>query len=69
MLGLLDENEGVASRILLDFDVDTERVRNAIIRIVGSGDPPDPEKYQALLTEIRDTLIRIADALEDRSNE
>lgn len=62
LLGILDENEGVASRILLDFDVDSERVRNAVIRIVGRGDPPDRE--EVLLTEIRDTLVRIAVALE-----
>jgi ATP-dependent Clp protease ATP-binding subunit ClpA len=64
LLGLVDENEGVASRILLDFDVDTERVRNAVIRIVGTGLPRDPARDQALLTEIRDMLVRIADALE-----
>jgi ATP-dependent Clp protease ATP-binding subunit ClpC len=61
-LGLLDEGEGVAARILFDFDVDPERVRNALIRIVGRGDPPDRD--EVLLTEIRDTLVRIAVALE-----
>jgi hypothetical protein len=60
----VDENEGVALRILLDFDVDTERVRNAVIRIVGTGVPRHPARDQALLTDIRDTLVRIADALE-----
>ena len=78
LLGLLDEGTGVASRVLFDFDVDSGRVRNAVIRIVGTDDPGDPgedpgdpetdprdpEKDQALLTEIRDALVRIADALE-----
>ena len=64
LLGLLDENEGVASRVLIDFDVGSERVRNAVIRIVGEGDPGNDEGDRALLTEMRDTLVRIADALE-----
>jgi ATP-dependent Clp protease ATP-binding subunit ClpA len=65
LLGLLDEGSGVAARVLVDFDVDFERVRNAVIRIVGVGHPPADEKDDhALLTEIRDTLVRIADALE-----
>jgi ATP-dependent Clp protease ATP-binding subunit ClpA len=32
LLGLVRENEGVASRILLSFDADAEKVRNAVIR-------------------------------------
>jgi ATP-dependent Clp protease ATP-binding subunit ClpC len=64
LLGLLDENEGVAARILFDLDVDSEKVRSAVIRIIGTGDPRDPENDQAVLAEIRDTLVRIADALE-----
>jgi ATP-dependent Clp protease ATP-binding subunit ClpC len=34
LLGLVRENEGVASRILLDFDCDAEKVRNEIIRML-----------------------------------
>ena len=34
LLGLVRENEGVAARILLDFDADAETVRNAIIRML-----------------------------------
>ena len=34
LLGIARENEGVASRILLDFDVDAERVRAATIKVV-----------------------------------
>src|SRR5438128_3388442 len=34
LLGLVRENEGVAARILLDFDADAEMVRNTIIRML-----------------------------------
>src|SRR5947199_194187 len=34
LLGLVRENEGVAARILLDFDADAEKIRNAIIRML-----------------------------------
>src|SRR5689334_7733112 len=47
LLGLVRENEGVAARILLDFDADAEKIRNEIIRMLsgpgrrqsGSGAP------------------------------
>jgi ATP-dependent Clp protease ATP-binding subunit ClpC len=46
LLGLVRENEGVAARILLDFDADAEKIRNEIIRMLsgpgrrsGSGQP------------------------------
>ena len=34
LLGLVRENEGVAARILLDFDADAEKIRNATIRLL-----------------------------------
>src|ERR671910_936749 len=34
LLGLVRENEGVAARILLDFDADSEKIRNEVIRMV-----------------------------------
>src|SRR5215212_4526306 len=34
LLGLVRENEGVAARILLDFDADSEKIRNEVIRIL-----------------------------------
>jgi hypothetical protein len=34
LLGIARENEGVASRILLDFGVDAEKIRDATIRVV-----------------------------------
>src|SRR2546422_3259522 len=35
LLGLVRENEGVAARILIDFDADAEKIRNEIIRMLG----------------------------------
>jgi hypothetical protein len=34
LLGLVRENEGVAARILLDFDADSEKIRNQVIRML-----------------------------------
>jgi ATP-dependent Clp protease ATP-binding subunit ClpA len=34
LLGLVRENEGVAARVLLDFDADAEKIRNEIIRML-----------------------------------
>ena len=34
LLGLVRENEGVAARILLDFDADSEKIRNGVIRML-----------------------------------
>src|SRR5450755_297739 len=35
LLAVVRENEGVAARILLDFDADPEKVRNEVIRLSG----------------------------------
>ena len=35
LLGIVRENEGVAARILLDFDADAEKVRNEVFRMLG----------------------------------
>jgi ATP-dependent Clp protease ATP-binding subunit ClpC len=35
LLGVVRENEGVAARILLDFDADAEKVRNEVFRMLG----------------------------------
>ena len=37
LLGLVRENEGVAARILLDFDADAEKIRNGVIRMLSGG--------------------------------
>jgi ATP-dependent Clp protease ATP-binding subunit ClpC len=34
LLGLVRENEGVAARILFDFDADAEKIRNEIVRML-----------------------------------
>jgi ATP-dependent Clp protease ATP-binding subunit ClpA len=40
LLGLARENEGVAARILLDFDADAEKIQNEVIRVLGGGASP-----------------------------
>jgi hypothetical protein len=40
LLGLVRENEGVAARILLDFDADSEKIRNEVIRMLSGAAPP-----------------------------
>lgn len=43
LLGLVRENEGVAARILMDFDADSETVREVVIRMLsGPGGPRQP---------------------------
>jgi ATP-dependent Clp protease ATP-binding subunit ClpA len=43
LLGLVHGNDGVAARILLDFDADAETIRNEIIRMLSSQDArPNP---------------------------
>jgi ATP-dependent Clp protease ATP-binding subunit ClpC len=40
LLGVVRENQGVAARILLDFDADAEKIRTEIIRVLpGPGGP------------------------------
>jgi ATP-dependent Clp protease ATP-binding subunit ClpC len=51
LLGLVRENEGVAARILLDFDADAEKVRNEVIRMLSSrlgGRGPGQEHVEAV---------------------
>jgi hypothetical protein len=45
LLGLVRENEGVAQRILLDFDADSEQIRDEVIRGVGAA-PMEPSGYE-----------------------
>src|SRR5947207_7406690 len=61
LLGLVRENEGVAARILLDFDADAEKIRNEIIRMLsgpgrrqgggGGGGPGEKAKSSKLLDQ------------------
>jgi ATP-dependent Clp protease ATP-binding subunit ClpC len=41
LLGLGRENEGVAARILLDFDADAERIRNEVIGMLSAAEKPE----------------------------
>ena len=41
LLGLVRENEGVAARILLDLDGDSEKIRNEVIRVLSGASAPD----------------------------
>jgi ATP-dependent Clp protease ATP-binding subunit ClpC len=70
LLGLVRENEGVAARILLDFDADAEKIRNEIIRMLSgpgrrqqggaSGGPPDKSKSSKLLDQFGRNLTKLA---------
>ncbi len=41
LLGLARENEGVAARILLDFDVDSETIRREVVGMLGRTSPTE----------------------------
>src|ERR671926_93313 len=47
LLGLVRENEGVAARILLDFDADAEKIRNEIIRMLSGRARREVEELEA----------------------
>src|ERR687896_420908 len=71
LLGLVRENEGVAARILLDFDADSEKIRNEVIRMLsgpggrqrsGSQGGPQGEgkKSSKLLDQFGRNLTKLA---------
>src|ERR1700675_4399860 len=69
LLGLVRENEGVAARILLDFDADAEKIRNEIIRMLsgpgrrqpGAGAAPgEKSKSSKLLDQFGRNLTKLA---------
>src|SRR5579863_3473567 len=75
LLGLVRENEGVAARILLDFDADSEKIRNEVIRMLsgpsgrGRGGPgavagasgvADAKKSSKLLDQFGRNLTKLA---------
>src|SRR5919205_906793 len=69
LLGLVRENEGVAARILLDFDADAEKIRNEIIRMLsgpgrrqqgGGGPPGEKSKSSKLLDQFGRNFTRQA---------
>jgi ATP-dependent Clp protease ATP-binding subunit ClpC len=75
LLGLVRENEGVAARILLDFDADSEKIRNEVIRMLsgpggrrqgqgagaGAGGPQgEGKKSSKLLDQFGRNLTKLA---------
>jgi ATP-dependent Clp protease ATP-binding subunit ClpC len=70
LLGLVRENEGVAARILLDFDADAEKIRNEIIRMLSgpgrrqqggpAGAPGEKSKSSKLLDQFGRNLTKLA---------
>ena len=75
LLGLVRENEGVAARILLDFDADSEKIRNEVIRMLsgpggrrqgqsggsaGAGAPGEGKKSSKLLDQFGRNLTKLA---------
>ncbi|MFL5834760.1 MAG: ATP-dependent Clp protease ATP-binding subunit, partial [Solirubrobacterales bacterium] len=72
LLGLVRENEGVAARILLDFDADSDKIRNEVIRMLsgpggrrqggGSGGAGgEGKKSSKLLDQFGRNLTRLAE--------
>ena len=62
LLGLVRENEGVAARILLDFDADSKKIRNDIIRMLGQHRPQDAgqraqRKHKTGTTPVSDSML------------
>src|SRR5438132_1070181 len=69
LLGLVRENEGVAARILLDFDADADKIRNEIIRMLsgpgrrqqgGGAAPGEKSKSSKLLDQFGRNFTRQA---------
>src|SRR6201747_642450 len=75
LLGLVRENEGVAARILLDFDADSEKIRNEVIRMLsgpgsrqrgsgsgaqGAATPGEGKKSSKLLDQFGRNLTKLA---------
>ncbi len=60
LLGLIKENEGVAARILLEFDADSEKIRNEIMRkLTGSARrTPVPQSEQKKRIKLLDQFGR-----------
>src|ERR1019366_3861936 len=75
LLGLVRQNEGVAARILLDFDADSEKIRNEVIRMLsgpgsrqrgsgagaaGAASPGGGKKSSKLLDQFGRNLTKLA---------
>src|ERR687893_504446 len=73
LLGLVRENEGVAARILLDFDADSEKIRNEVIRMLSGpggrrqgsgGGSGEGKKSSKLLDQFGRNLTKLAAEVE-----
>jgi ATP-dependent Clp protease ATP-binding subunit ClpA len=53
LLGVVRENQGVAARILLDFDADAEGIRSEIIRMLGGPKYPEDPQLRAEIERLR----------------
>jgi ATP-dependent Clp protease ATP-binding subunit ClpA len=62
LLGLVREDEGVAARILLDFDVDVEKVRNEVVRILSG--PSRPAVAPGSVQRARPIPAEVVEAIE-----
>jgi ATP-dependent Clp protease ATP-binding subunit ClpC len=70
LLGLVRENEGVAARILLDFDADSDKIRNEVIRMLSgpggrrqgaaAGGAGEGKKSSKLLDQFGRNLTKLA---------
>src|SRR5919107_3668414 len=71
LLGLVRENEGVAARILLDFDADSDKIRNEVIRMLSgpggrrqgggaAGSSGEGKKSSKLLDQFGRNLTKLA---------
>src|ERR671914_590176 len=72
LLGLLREEEGLAARVLLDFDADSEKIRNEFIRMLsgpggrqgraaaGAGAQGEGKKSSKLLDQFGRNLTKLA---------
>lgn len=63
LLGLVRENEGVAARILLDFDADPDKVRNEVIARLPAAQRDKDEGVP--LTDVRVTYDRLRQIIRE----
>jgi ATP-dependent Clp protease ATP-binding subunit ClpC len=73
LLGLVRENEGVAVRILLDFDADAEKLRNAVLGALSGAKPLEPRprkrKPKGLVAELARELGPLESAIRSLRSE
>jgi ATP-dependent Clp protease ATP-binding subunit ClpA len=65
LLGLVRENEGVAARILLDFDADAEKIRNEIMRWLSGPPPEQATQTMRLRLSVMDAYVLAVDQRDE----